>query len=56
MSDEAHREAVQFIDSALRAGLLVHQIQRIYTLDDIVEVHQACESMKNVGKLLIRID
>jgi NADPH2:quinone reductase len=56
MSDEAHREAVQFIDRALRAGQLVHQIQHVYALDDIVEVHQACESMKNVGKLLIRID
>ncbi len=56
MSDEAHAEAVCFIDHALRAGLLVHQIQRVYTLEQIVEIHEACESMKNVGKLLVRID
>jgi NADPH2:quinone reductase len=56
MSDEAHAEAVRFIDHALRAGQLVHQIQRVYTLDQIVEVHEACEAMKNLGKLLVRID
>ena len=56
MSDEAHRLGMRFIDHALRAGQLVHQIQRVYTLDQIVEVHEACEAMKNLGKLLVRID
>lgn len=55
MSEEAHQEAARFIDQALSEGRLTHQIQHVYELDEIVEAHQACEAMKNVGKLLIRL-
>jgi len=56
MSDEAHAEAASYISARLQDGSLRHQIQHIYSLDEIVQAHEACESMKNVGKLLLRID
>jgi NADPH2:quinone reductase len=56
MSDQAHAEAVEFISTHLRTGQLKHQVQRVYGgLDEIVAMHEACESMKNLGKLLLRI-
>ena len=56
MSDQAHAEAVRFIDRALRDGKLSHQIQQVYAFEQIVAMHEACESMKNLGKLLLRVD
>ena len=56
MSDDAHTQAVRFIDRALRDGKLSHQIQRVYAFEQIVDMHEACESMKNVGKLLLQVD
>ncbi|MFM8548667.1 MAG: NADPH:quinone reductase [Betaproteobacteria bacterium] len=55
MSDEAHAQAVDAISAHLLSGALKHQIQRIYDLDEIVAAHEACEAMKNLGKLLIRL-
>lgn len=55
MSDEAHAEAVAYITRMLEAGAFVHQVHRVFEHDQIVEAHQACESMSNVGKVLVRI-
>jgi NADPH2:quinone reductase len=56
MSAQAHDEAADFITKALAADQLRHQFYRIYSLDEIVQAHQACEAMSNVGKVLIRLD
>lgn len=55
MSDAAHADAVAAITAHLQQGAFRHQVQAIHELDDIVAVHEACESMKNLGKILIRI-
>ena len=56
MSEAAHAEACAWITAALEAGQLQHPIDKVYGLDEIVLAHQACESMKNLGKVLVRID
>lgn len=55
MSEAAHADAVAAITAHLQRGEFKHQIQGIHELGDIVAVHEACESMKNLGKILIRI-
>jgi len=56
MSARAHADAAAFITDALGRGELKHQIHRVFALDEIVAAHEATESMKNVGKVLLRVD
>ena len=55
MSRAAHDEAAHWINEALEADRLQHPIDKVFALEDIVTAHQACESMKNLGKVLVRI-
>lgn len=56
MSREAHDEAAQWITTALRRGTLRHQYHRRFTLDEIALAHEATESMKQVGKVILTLD
>jgi len=56
MPAQAHAEAAAFITDALERGVLKHQIQRVFTLDEIVAAHEATETMANVGKILVLVD
>jgi NADPH2:quinone reductase len=55
MPREAHEAAADWISSALARDALVHQIHRVFDLQDIVAAHEATESMKQVGKVLVRV-
>lgn len=55
MSREAHDAAADWISNALHKGALRHQIHRVFEFDDIASAHEATESMKQVGKVLIRV-
>jgi hypothetical protein len=52
----AHDEAADWITAALARGALRHQYYRTFALDDIAAAHEATESMRNVGKVLVAID
>jgi NADPH2:quinone reductase len=56
MPAQAHADAAAFITDALGRGALKHQIHRVFALDEIVAAHEATESMKNVGKVVVRVD
>jgi NADPH2:quinone reductase len=56
MSREAHDAAAAWIGAALAGGRLKHQIHRTYALDEIAAAHEATESMKQVGKVLVAIE
>jgi NADPH2:quinone reductase len=56
MSRDAHDAAAAWIGAALQGGRLKHQIHRTYALDEIAAAHEATESMKQVGKVLVAID
>lgn len=53
--DTARAAAARDITTMLAAGVLRHQIARHLTLDDIVAAHEAMESGRLVGKILIDI-
>ena len=53
MSRAAHDEAAAFISEALEAGRFVHQVFQRYPLERCAEAHEATESMRNVGKVLL---
>jgi NADPH2:quinone reductase len=55
MPRQAHEEAAQFINEALAANRLIHQVYGRYTIEQVVQAHEACESMSHIGKVLIRI-
>ncbi len=56
MSRAARDEAALWINRALLHNQLKHQVHKIFPLGDIVAAHEATESMKHVGKVLIRIE
>jgi NADPH2:quinone reductase len=56
MSREAHDTAAAWIGEALGAGRLKHQVHRTFALDEIAAAHEATESMKQIGKVLVAID
>jgi NADPH2:quinone reductase len=56
MSREAHDEAAQWITSALQRNALKHQYHHCFALDEIALAHEATESMKQVGKVLVSLD
>lgn len=53
--DAARARAARDITAMLAAGALRHQIARRYTLDDIAAAHEAMESGRMIGKILIDI-
>jgi len=55
MPRAAHDEAAAFITEALAAGRFVHQVQGRYPMERCDEAHEATESMRNVGKVLVSI-
>jgi NADPH2:quinone reductase len=56
MSRDAHDAAAAWIGEALGAGRLKHQVHRTFALEEIAAAHEATESMKQVGKVLVAID
>lgn len=55
MSRAAHDEAAAFVTEALAAGRFVHQVFDRFPIERVAEAHEATESMKNVGKVLVTI-
>lgn len=56
MSVAAHEEAARWITAALAKGQLQHPVDKVFALEQIAAAHEACETMKNLGKILVRID
>lgn len=55
MPREAHDAAAAWITAALQRGALSHQIHRVFEFEDIAAAHEATESMKQVGKVLLKV-
>lgn len=55
MPREAHDAAAAWINEALTAGRLIHQVHGRYTLDQAAQAHEACETMTNLGKVLLTV-
>nr|WP_307953315.1 zinc-binding dehydrogenase [Sinorhizobium medicae] len=55
MSPEVRAETVSALHSQLRSGLLRHHIAEIYALDDIAAAHEAVESGKTVGNVVVSL-
>jgi NADPH:quinone reductase len=56
LTDEEHQAAIAGITQMLEQKRLVHNIAATYPLDKIVEAHQAAESGKAIGNIVLRID
>ena len=56
MSREAHSHAIEATATGLREGWLKSTIGRRFSLDQIVEAHEAVESGEVVGKVILTID
>jgi NADPH2:quinone reductase len=55
MPQTAHDDAATFINAALAARELRHQVFGRFALGDTASAHEATESMRQVGKVLVRI-
>lgn len=55
MSRQAHDKAIAAVTAALDNKTLKHHIGRRYTLDQIVDAHEALESGKVVGKIVMTV-
>lgn len=55
MPRAAHDQAAAFITDALAGGRFVHQVFARFPLEDTAAAHEATESMRNVGKVLVDI-
>jgi NADPH2:quinone reductase len=55
MGEQAHAEAIAATSDALRSGTLRHHIGARFTLDRTVEAHEALESGKTVGKVVVEV-
>jgi NADPH:quinone reductase len=55
MPREAHQAAARDLNAALEAGRYKPHVARVYGLDDAAAAHEAQESGRTVGKLLLRI-
>jgi NADPH2:quinone reductase len=55
MGEQAHLEAIKATNEALRSGQMSHRIGARFTLDQIVEAHEALESGRTIGKVVIEI-
>jgi NADPH2:quinone reductase len=56
MSVAAHEEAARWITAALAKGRLQHPVDKVFPLVQVAATHEACETMKNLGKVLVHID
>jgi NADPH2:quinone reductase len=56
LTNEEHQAAITGITQMLEHKRLTHNIAATFPLDKIVEAHQAVESGKAVGKIVVRID
>jgi NADPH:quinone reductase-like Zn-dependent oxidoreductase len=56
MSVAAHEEAARWITAALAEGRLQHPVDKVFPLLQVAAAHEACETMKNLGKVLVHID
>ncbi len=56
MPRQAHEQAVEATARGLREGWLKSTIASRFSLDNIVDAHEALESGKSVGKVVINID
>ena len=56
MSQQAHDDAAMFINNALSNGELRHQFYQRFAMRDTALAHEATESMRHVGKVLVGID
>jgi NADPH2:quinone reductase len=56
MSVAAHEEAARWITAALAKGRLQHPVDKVFPLVQVAAAHEACETMKNLGKVLVHID
>jgi len=56
LTDEEHQAAIAGITQMLEQKRLVHNIAATFSLDKIVEAHQAVESGKALGNIVLRID
>jgi NADPH2:quinone reductase len=48
-------EAARDINAMIEAGLMKHQVARRFALDDIIAAHEAMETGKTVGKILVDV-
>jgi NADPH:quinone reductase len=55
LTDEEHQAAIAGITQMLKQKRLVHNIGATFPLDEIVEAHQAVESGKAIGNIVLRI-
>ncbi len=53
LTPEERKAAVEAITDALANGRLLHNIARTFRLDEIVEAHEAVESGKTTGKVVV---
>jgi NADPH:quinone reductase len=56
LTNEEHQAAIGGITQMLEHKRLVHNVAETFPLDKIVEAHQAVESGKAVGNIVVRID
>jgi NADPH:quinone reductase len=56
LTNEEHQAAIAGITQMLEHKRLVHNVAATFPLDKIVEAHQAVESGKAVGNIVVRID
>jgi NADPH2:quinone reductase len=56
LTSEEHQAAIAEITRMLAANSLVHSIAATYPLDKIVAAHQAVESGKAIGNVVLRIN
>ncbi len=55
MSPEARTETVSALQGQLASGLLRHHIAGTYALDDIAAAHEAVESGKTIGNVVVSL-
>ena len=55
MGEQAHVEAIKATGDALSSGRLKHRIGARFTLDRIVEAHEALESGRTIGKVVVAV-
>ncbi len=55
ISSEARHRAIHGITSLLEAGKLVHRIAASFSLDEVADAHEAVESGKMIGNVVLRI-
>ena len=55
LPEAARRQSIQDINQALVQGALVHAIAETYPLDRIVAAHQAVESGKGIGNVVVTV-